>query len=126
MLTLIPNRPAAARADAPDAIAAATRARKSPEYGAGTSSPNDMLRHHHCRSALSCKSLSCRIYSVGNRSNVEGQQRQHELVNVARQRGFRESEMIDEDLGRSASGLVEWPRLAAFRAALVGSIPKPT
>jgi hypothetical protein len=45
VLTLTPNRPAAARADVPDAIAAATRSRKSPEYGAGTSSPNDMLRY---------------------------------------------------------------------------------
>jgi hypothetical protein len=41
VLTLISNRPAADRAEAP----AATRSRKSPEYGAGISSPNDMLRH---------------------------------------------------------------------------------
>jgi hypothetical protein len=45
VLVLTPNRPAAARADAPAATAAATRSRKSPEYGAGISPSNDMLRH---------------------------------------------------------------------------------
>src|SRR5262249_18185369 len=43
VLTLIPNRLASARAEIPAATAAATRSRKSPEYGAGTSSPNHML-----------------------------------------------------------------------------------
>ena len=47
VLMLTPNRPAADRAEAPSATAAATRSRKSPEYGAGISSPNDMLCHHY-------------------------------------------------------------------------------
>lgn len=42
-------------------------------------------------------------------SNLESQRRQYELVDVARQRGFREIEVIDDDLGRSASGLVARP-----------------
>ncbi len=70
MLTLTPNRPAADRAEAPAATAAATRSRKSPEYGAGISSPNDMLRHHLRRSPAFCKTFSCRIYLFGNRSNA--------------------------------------------------------
>ena len=37
--------------------------------------------------------------------NLESQRRQYELVDVARQRGFRDIEVIDDDLGRSASGM---------------------
>ena len=53
-------------------------------------------------------------------SNLEGQRRQYELVDVARQRGFREVEVIDDDLGRSASGAVVRPgfeRLVAWLCA---------
>src|SRR5687768_18260558 len=42
-------------------------------------------------------------------SNRESQRRQYELVEVARRRGFREVEVIDDDLGRSASGTVARP-----------------
>src|SRR5260221_12304379 len=42
-------------------------------------------------------------------SNLEGQRRQYELVDVARRRGFRDVEVIDDDLGRSASGAVARP-----------------
>jgi hypothetical protein len=66
VLTLTRNRPAADRAEAP---AAATRSRESPEYGAGTLSPNDMLGHHLRRSPALCKTFSFRIYLFGNRSN---------------------------------------------------------
>jgi NhaP-type Na+/H+ and K+/H+ antiporter len=38
--------------------------------------------------------------------NLESQRRQYELVEVARRRGFRDIEVIDDDLGRSASGMV--------------------
>lgn len=41
--------------------------------------------------------------------NLESQRRQYELVDVARRRGFRELEVIDDDLGRSASGMVAHP-----------------
>ncbi|MBL8672203.1 MAG: recombinase family protein [Alphaproteobacteria bacterium] len=53
-------------------------------------------------------------------SNTESQRRQYELVDVARQRGFREVEVIDDDLGRSASGMVARPgfeRLVAWLCA---------
>ena len=37
--------------------------------------------------------------------NLESQRRQYELVEVARRRGFTHVEVIDDDLGRSASGM---------------------
>ena len=51
--------------------------------------------------------------------NLESQRRQYELVDVARRRG-REVEVIDDDLGRSASGMVARPgfeRLVAWLCA---------
>jgi excisionase family DNA binding protein len=53
-------------------------------------------------------------------SNLEGQRRQYELVEVARRRGFHDIEVIDDDLGRSASGMVARPgfeRLVAWLCA---------
>ena len=53
-------------------------------------------------------------------SNLESQRRQYELVEVARRRGFRDIEVIDDDLGRSASGMVARPgfeRLVAWLCA---------
>jgi len=53
-------------------------------------------------------------------SNLESQRRQYELVEVARRRGFRDVEVIDDDLGRSASGMVARPgfeRLVAWLCA---------
>jgi excisionase family DNA binding protein len=50
-------------------------------------------------------------------NNIESQRRQYELVEVARRRGFREIEVIDDDLGRSAGGMVARPgfeRLVAW------------
>ncbi len=59
-------------------------------------------------------------------SNLESQRRQYELVEVARRRGFRDIEVIDEDLGRSASGMMERPgfeRLVAWLCA--GEVGSP-
>src|SRR5258708_27012858 len=42
-------------------------------------------------------------------TNLEGQRRQYDLVEVARQWGFSDVEVIDADLGRSASGTVARP-----------------
>lgn len=50
--------------------------------------------------------------------NLESQRRQYELAEVARGYGFRDVVVIDEDLGRSASGAIDRP---GFRA-LVGQI----
>jgi DNA invertase Pin-like site-specific DNA recombinase len=41
--------------------------------------------------------------------NLESKRRQYDLVDVARQRGFVDVEIIDDDLGRSASGTVARP-----------------
>jgi DNA invertase Pin-like site-specific DNA recombinase len=52
-------------------------------------------------------------------SNLESQRRQYELVEVARRRGFiNDVEIIDDDLGRSASGSVERPGFDRLVAAL--------
>src|ERR1700724_1098199 len=53
-------------------------------------------------------------------ANLESQRRQYDLVEVARQRGFVDVEIIDDDLGRSASGTVARPgfdRLVAWLCA---------
>jgi excisionase family DNA binding protein len=42
-------------------------------------------------------------------TNLESRRRQYELVEVARHWGFRDVEVIDDDLGRSASGMVARP-----------------
>ncbi|MGC8550926.1 MAG: recombinase family protein [Acidobacteriaceae bacterium] len=41
--------------------------------------------------------------------NLESQRRQYDLVGEARRLGFREIEVIDDDLGRSATGTVARP-----------------
>ncbi|MBV6272785.1 recombinase family protein [Alcaligenaceae bacterium CGII-47] len=54
------------------------------------------------------------------RTNLESQRRQYELVEEAKRRGFRAIEVIDDDLGRSASGMVARPgfeRLVALLCA---------
>jgi len=53
-------------------------------------------------------------------TNLESQRRQYDLVEVARQHGFSEVEVIDDDMGRSASGTVARPgfeRLVAWLCA---------
>jgi Resolvase, N terminal domain len=53
-------------------------------------------------------------------TNLESKRRQYDLVDVARQRGFVKVEIIDDDLGRSASGTVARPgfdRLVAWLCA---------
>lgn len=53
-------------------------------------------------------------------TNLESQRRQYDLVDEARNRGFRDVEVIDDDLGRSASGTMARPgfdRLVAWLCA---------
>jgi hypothetical protein len=52
-------------------------------------------------------------------SNLEGKRRHYELVDVARQRGFRDNEVIDDDLGRSVSGFTARPSFERLVAELV-------
>jgi excisionase family DNA binding protein len=58
--------------------------------------------------------------------NLESQRRQYDLVEVARRHGFASVEVIDEDLGRSASGSVARPGfdrlVAAVCAGEVGAV----
>ncbi|NEX48828.1 recombinase family protein [Pseudotabrizicola algicola] len=52
--------------------------------------------------------------------NLESQRSQYDLVNTARRHGFQQVEVIDDDLGRSASGAVARPgfeRLVAWLCA---------
>ncbi len=42
-------------------------------------------------------------------TNLESQRRQYDLVDIARSYGFVDIEVIDDDLGRSASGTVARP-----------------
>ena len=42
-------------------------------------------------------------------NNQESQRRQYALVEVARDQGFRDIEVIDDDLGRTASGAADRP-----------------
>ena len=59
-------------------------------------------------------------------TNLESQRRQYELVELARHHGFANIEVIDDDLGRSASGSVARPgfeRLVAeVCAGAVGAV----
>jgi DNA invertase Pin-like site-specific DNA recombinase len=48
----------------------------------------------------------------------ESQRRQYDLVEDARRRGFRDVEVIDDDLGRSASGTVARPGFERLVASL--------
>src|SRR5215207_8797603 len=50
--------------------------------------------------------------------NLESQRQQYELVEVARRRGFDAVEIIDDDLGKSASGMVARPGFERLVAAL--------
>ncbi|OWK24447.1 hypothetical protein AJ87_20910 [Rhizobium yanglingense] len=52
-------------------------------------------------------------------NNTESRRRQYELVDVAKHRGFRTVQVIDDDLGRSASGMVDG---AALCASEVGAV----
>jgi DNA invertase Pin-like site-specific DNA recombinase len=60
------------------------------------------------------------------RANLESQRRQYELVEVAHRRGFTTVEVIDDDLGRSASGAAPRPGfdrlVAALCAGQVGAV----
>ena len=51
-------------------------------------------------------------------NNTESQRLQYGLVEVAQQYGFQDVEVIDDDLGRSASGAVERPGFERLVAQL--------
>jgi DNA invertase Pin-like site-specific DNA recombinase len=51
-------------------------------------------------------------------TNLESQRRQYDLVDEAKRRGFRDIEVIDDDMGRSASGAVARPGFECLVALL--------
>lgn len=51
-------------------------------------------------------------------TNLESKRRQYELVDAAKRRGFRRVEVIDDDLGRSASGTMARPGFERLVASL--------
>ena len=53
-------------------------------------------------------------------TNLESQRRQYDLVEVARRHGFVNIEVIDDDLGRSASGSVDRPGFERLVASVCG------
>lgn len=53
-------------------------------------------------------------------TNLESQRPQYELVDEARRHGFQDVEVIDDDLGRSASGMTARPEFEARGVALRG------
>ena len=53
-------------------------------------------------------------------SNLESQRRQYELVEVARRRGVTNIDVIDDDLGRSASRNCWWRSVSAAWAPIAG------
>lgn len=59
-------------------------------------------------------------------ANLESQRRQYDLVDIARNHGFADIEVIDDDLGRSASGTVARPGfdrlVASLCAGKVGAV----
>ena len=67
---------------------------------------NKLTPEHLQRRAIIYVRQSTFIQVVQNR---ESQLRQYNLAGYARELGFVEVETIDEDLGRSASGLVDRP-----------------
>ncbi|TDY15538.1 resolvase-like protein [Paraburkholderia sp. BL6665CI2N2] len=51
-------------------------------------------------------------------TNLESRRRQYDLVDEAKRRGFRDIELIDDDMGRSASGAVARPGFERIVALL--------
>ena len=58
-------------------------------------------------------------------TNLESKRRQYDLVEVARQHGFHNIEVIDDDLGRSASGTVARPGFERLVALVDGPDHSP-
>jgi hypothetical protein len=58
-------------------------------------------------------------------TNLESQRRQYDLVEVARQWGFADVEVIDEDLGRSARAMVRSWSAGSPRTISPPTAPQP-
>jgi DNA invertase Pin-like site-specific DNA recombinase len=77
---------------------------------------NEKIRPEHLQRAAYVYVRQSTTYQV--RHHREGQQRQYDLAQRARQIGFGQVIVIDEDLGRSGSGLQERPGFGRLLAAV--------
>jgi DNA invertase Pin-like site-specific DNA recombinase len=80
---------------------------------------NEKLRPEHLQRAAYVYVRQSTAQQV--REHREGQQRQYALADRARQIGFAQVVVIDEDLGRSGSGLVDRPGFGHLLAAICRS-----
>ena len=79
---------------------------------------NDKLQAEHLERAAYVYVRQSTAQQV--RTHRESQQRQYALVDRARQLGFARVVVIDEDLGKSGSGLVDRPGFGQLLAAICG------
>lgn len=77
---------------------------------------SEKIRDEHLKRAAYVYIRQSSSYQV--RFHLEGQKRQHGLADRARQLGFHEVVVIDEDLGRSGSGVQERPGFGRLLAAV--------
>jgi DNA invertase Pin-like site-specific DNA recombinase len=77
---------------------------------------NDKVRSDHRSRAAYIYVRQSSPYQV--RHHLEGQQRQYDLAHRARELGFAQVKVIDEDLGRSGSGSVERAGFGKLLAAV--------
>ena len=77
---------------------------------------NEKIRPEHLQRAAYLYIRQSTAHQV--RFHLEGQKRQYELSQRARELGFTQVVVIDEDLGRSGSGLQERPGFGRLLAAV--------
>ncbi len=77
---------------------------------------NDKIRSEHLKRTAYVYVRQSSLHQV--RHHHEGRERQYELANRARQLGFAKTVVIDEDQGRSGSGLVDRPGFAELLAVV--------
>jgi DNA invertase Pin-like site-specific DNA recombinase len=77
---------------------------------------NEKIKPEHLQRVAYVYVRQSTSYQV--RHHREGQQRQYDLAQTARQVGFTQVVVIDDDLGRSASGLQERPGFGRLLAAV--------
>ena len=77
---------------------------------------NEKIKPDHLQRAAYVYVRQSTNYQV--RHHREGQQRQYDLAQQARQLGFTQVIVLDEDMGRSGSGLQERPGFGRLLAAV--------
>ena len=77
---------------------------------------NEKIRPEHLQRAAYLYIRQSTAHQV--RFHLEGQKRQYQLSQRARELGFTQGVVIDEDLGRSGSGLQERPGFGRLLAAV--------